>query len=75
MRKAQDTAQDAAQAEERSPRQQGETVDATTGVAKTPEPCAGQIHCCDNPLGHRAQGLESSVEPVALLVFSPSVRD
>ena len=26
----------------------------TTGVAKTPERCAGQIHRCDNPLGHRA---------------------
>ena len=28
-----------------------------TGVAKTLERCSGQIHCCDNPLGHRAQGL------------------
>ena len=26
----------------------------TTGVAKTLEPCTGQIHRCDNPLGHRA---------------------
>ena len=42
----------------------------TTGLAKTPEPCVGQIHCCDNPLGHRAQGLDWSVELVALSVFS-----
>ena len=39
---------------------------ATAEVANTPEPCAGQIHCCDNPLGHRASGLERSVKPVAL---------
>ena len=43
-------------------------------MAKTPESCTGQIHCCDNPLGHRAQGLERSVETVALLGFSLSVR-
>ena len=47
----------------------------TTGVAKTRESCTGQIHCCDNPLGQRAEGLERSVESVALLRFSLSVRD
>ena len=26
----------------------------TAGVAKTPESCTGQIHCCDDPLGDRA---------------------
>ena len=26
----------------------------TTGVAEALESCTGQVHCCDNPLGHRA---------------------
>ena len=43
---------------------------ATTGVAKTPERSASQKHRCDNPLGHRAQGLERSAESIALMVFS-----
>ena len=32
---------------------------ASTGVAKTPERCAGQIHRCDNPLGHRLKALRA----------------
>ena len=38
----------------------------TAGVAKAPKRCAGQMHRCDNPLGHRAQSLQRSVELVAL---------
>ena len=112
MRKAQDTAQAAAQAEKTKENKYGKTkggvgdtgiamqlsgrfgpgLDALlrrlagykraitkaagrdggrspTEVAKTPEPCARQIRRCDNPVGHRAQGLERSVERVALSVF------
>ena len=47
----------------------------TARVAKAPESCTGQIHCCDDPLDHRAQGLEKSVVSVALLGFSLFVRD
>ena len=47
-----------------------ETVDGHYRSGEHSERRAGQIHRCDNPLGHRAQGLERSVELVALSVFS-----
>ena len=47
---------------------------APTGMAKTPERRAGQVHLCNNPLGHRASGLERQASALAL-TFALSVRD
>ena len=38
---------------------------APTGMTKTPERSAGQIHRCNNPLGRRASGLERQASVLA----------